>query len=339
MKAWFALSALLIGLVEAKAQSSPCAAPHPYAGDVSPHRERFIRVFGACLSLLDWGGHGPVMVFLPGYGDSAHIFDDIAPAFTDRFHVVGLTPRGFPPSNAPAHGYTIAQLANDVVSVIDTLGSRSAILVGHSISGAVITQFGESHPHRLAAAVYLDAAFDFGPGYQRGRRPGKPTPLDTTSSTYRAWQGRYSDSLLSRTILNAARTEDLVWQLDSAEAARRHALVAPLVAEVRSHQHQPWQVTAPVLSLYALGSFDRAYGWLTPLSDQWDAALANYAANASDIRAEQSTLVTRARNAKTIEFDSGHYVFIDRRDAILAAMRKFLLPALSRVPPPARPSS
>ena len=89
----------------------------------------------------------------------------------------------------------------------------------------------------------------------------------------------------------------------------------------------------------ALGSFDRAYGWLTPLSDQWDAALANYAANASDIRAEQSTLVTRARNAKTIELDSGHYVFIDRRDAVLAAMRKFLLPGLSRVPPPARPSS
>jgi hypothetical protein len=112
------------------------------------------------------------------------------------------------------------------------------------------------------AAVYLDAAFDFGPGYQRGRRPGRPLPADTTSITYRAWQERYSDSLLSRSILNAARTEGFVWQLDSANAARRNALDTPLVTEVRSHQHEPWRVTAPVLSLYALASITGLGGFI-----------------------------------------------------------------------------
>jgi hypothetical protein len=79
-----------------------------------------------------------------------------------------------------------------------------------------------------------------------------------------------------------------------------------------------------VLSLYALASFDRAYGWLTPRSPEWDAAHAYYAANAKDIRAEQSMLAARARNAKIIELDSGHYVFIDQRDAVVADMRQFL---------------
>src|ERR1700682_5097570 len=87
--------------------------------DRSRHGVRTIWANGAQLELLDWGGKGRLLVFLPGYGDSAHIFDDLAPAFTDHFHVVGLTPRGFPPSSAPDSGYTIAQLARDVGSVMD----------------------------------------------------------------------------------------------------------------------------------------------------------------------------------------------------------------------------
>src|SRR5947209_12662446 len=70
-------------------------------------------------SVADWGGEGPLLSFLPGFGTGAHIFDGLAPAFTDHFHVIALTPRGFPPSSAPDAGYTIAQLAADVLGGVD----------------------------------------------------------------------------------------------------------------------------------------------------------------------------------------------------------------------------
>jgi len=35
------------------------------------------------------------MILLTGAGDNAHVYDEFAYQFTDRFHVVGITRRGF----------------------------------------------------------------------------------------------------------------------------------------------------------------------------------------------------------------------------------------------------
>lgn len=112
--------------------------------DRSPHVERFLDINGARLQLLDWGGHGPVLLFMPGFGNGAHIFDELAPAFTERFHTLAVTPRGFPPSSAPDSGYAITQLAHDVRGLLDSLQVSTAVLAGHSISGAVLTHLQDS---------------------------------------------------------------------------------------------------------------------------------------------------------------------------------------------------
>jgi pimeloyl-ACP methyl ester carboxylesterase len=36
------------------------------------------------LHYLDWGGKGDTILFLHGLGDTPHIFDDIAPTFTNQ---------------------------------------------------------------------------------------------------------------------------------------------------------------------------------------------------------------------------------------------------------------
>jgi len=37
------------------------------------------------LEVLDWGGKGKPILFLTGLGNSAHVFSDFAPRFTNRF--------------------------------------------------------------------------------------------------------------------------------------------------------------------------------------------------------------------------------------------------------------
>ena len=62
--------------------------------DRSPHESGFVTVAGGIrLHYLDWGGSGPVLLFLTAIGCNAHIFDGFAPRFTDRFHVLALTRR------------------------------------------------------------------------------------------------------------------------------------------------------------------------------------------------------------------------------------------------------
>ena len=113
----------------------------------------------ASLEILDWGGSGPPLVFLSGLGNSAHVFDDFAPQFTDSFHVLGITRRGFGASTGvPAA--KLDSLAGDLRAVIDSLHLASVVLVGHSIAGEEMTRFAESNPARCAGLVYLDAAYD-----------------------------------------------------------------------------------------------------------------------------------------------------------------------------------
>jgi len=76
--------------------------------DTSGHKISFVTVEqGVQLEVLDWGGTGQTLVLLTGVGDNAHVFDEFAYQFNDRFHVIGITRRGFGRSSQPAHGYDL----------------------------------------------------------------------------------------------------------------------------------------------------------------------------------------------------------------------------------------
>ena len=62
---------------------------------------------GVELEVLDWGGTGKAMVLLTGGGDNAHVYDQFAFQFTDYFHVIGITRRGYLPSSQPRNGYDV----------------------------------------------------------------------------------------------------------------------------------------------------------------------------------------------------------------------------------------
>src|SRR5262245_54754825 len=88
------------------------------------------------------------------------MFDVFAPRFTDRFHVLGITRRGYGASSKPEHGYDIATLAGDIRTTLDRLGIQRAVLIGHSIAGDELTKVASAFGDRVSALVYLDAAYD-----------------------------------------------------------------------------------------------------------------------------------------------------------------------------------
>ena len=130
--------------------------------DQSPHRERMVSVETTVkLETLDWGGSGPAVVLLAGAGNTAHVFDDFAPKLTARYHVYGITRRGFGRSSAPISGYLADSLGDDVLAVIDSLAIQRPVLIGHSIAGQELSSIGSRHPERVAGLVYLDAGYQY----------------------------------------------------------------------------------------------------------------------------------------------------------------------------------
>jgi len=116
------------------------------------------------LEVVDWGGNGPPLVFLSGLGNTAHIFDTFGPKFIPEYHVFGITRRGYGVSSSPAPdpvNYRADQLGDDILKVIDILGLKKPVLVGHSIAGEELSSIGSRYPARIAGLIYLDAGYPF----------------------------------------------------------------------------------------------------------------------------------------------------------------------------------
>jgi pimeloyl-ACP methyl ester carboxylesterase len=112
------------------------------------------------LEVIDWGGRGRAVVLLAGGGDTAHIYDQFAPKLTPEYHVFGITRRGFGASSKPKTGYSAESLANDVLHVLDALKLERPVLAGHSAAGEEMSSIGARYSNRIAALIYLDAAWD-----------------------------------------------------------------------------------------------------------------------------------------------------------------------------------
>jgi non-heme chloroperoxidase len=136
-----------------------------WAIDSSKHTVQFVTVEpGVKLEVLDWGGTGRPMVLLTGLGNNAHIFDGFADKLTSKYHVYGITRRGYGVSDTPpvsGDAYSANRLGDDVVAVIDKLRLEKPVLVGHSIAGEELSSIGSRFPERVAGLIYLDAGYPY----------------------------------------------------------------------------------------------------------------------------------------------------------------------------------
>ena len=126
-------------------------------------KTQLIRVApGVSLEVIDWGGTGPPLIFLAGLGNTAHVFDNFAPKFVPKYHAYGITRRGFGASSTPAPddaNYTADQLGDDVRKVMDVLGLKKPVLIGHSIGGEELSSIGSRYADEVAGLIYLDAGY------------------------------------------------------------------------------------------------------------------------------------------------------------------------------------
>ena len=163
-------------------QKSSKATAWSLPTDPSSHTVQFVTVEpGVKLEVLNWGGTGRPLVFLAGLGNTAHVFDNFAPKLTGKYHVYGITRRGFGESSYPTpsgNNYSSDRLGDDVLAVIAALHLNKPVLVGHSIAGEEMSSIGSRHPEKVSGLMYLDSggAYAF---YDRARGDLQLDMIDT----------------------------------------------------------------------------------------------------------------------------------------------------------------
>lgn len=114
----------------------------------------------------------PPMVLLHALGEDSSTWDEVRPAFEERFRVVAVDCRGHGASGRPGD-YSFELMRDDLLGVLDQLGFERVTLVGHSMGAGVCLRVAEEHPERVERLVMEDVA----PPYPRtGFDVGDPPP-------------------------------------------------------------------------------------------------------------------------------------------------------------------
>lgn len=223
----------------------------------SPPRRTTVQVQGVRLEYLDYGGSGPGLVFLPGLGDSPHAYDEIAPHFTHRFHVVSYARRGHGGSEARGP-WDVPTLAEDLRELLDSLHMPRAILAGWSMGGAEITALAERHPERVAGVVFLDTYDLSGPEYRAmlAAYPVSyaPDPRDRASvDAFTRWWKESAAPDVAWTPAMKAELADL-YRVEPDGSVQLHvtdSLEAAFLGALLAYQPKYQLIRAPVLAFWA----------------------------------------------------------------------------------------
>jgi len=120
-------------------------------------------------------GQGEPLVFIPSTAFSGEVWKPFqVPALSKSLNLVIHDPRGCGRSTVSQEVYTLDQMANDVVALLDHLGIRSAHVLGHSMGGRIGLSMTLNFPGRVKSLIL--AASGSGPAARTGPDciPGLP---------------------------------------------------------------------------------------------------------------------------------------------------------------------
>lgn len=123
-------------------------------------------------------GQGEPLVLIPSTAFSADVWKPFqVPGLSKSLNLITHDPRGCGRSTVKQEVYTIDQMANDVVALLDHLGIRSAHVLGHSMGGRIGLSMALNFPGRVKSLIL--AASGSGPAARPGSDciPGLPHRL------------------------------------------------------------------------------------------------------------------------------------------------------------------
>ena len=97
----------------------------------------------------------PVVVLSNSLGSTHRMWDAQIADLQRHFRVVRYDTRGHGDSPVPAGPYSIDDLADDLVALLDRLGVARASLVGLSLGGMTVMRVAARNPDRVARLVFL----------------------------------------------------------------------------------------------------------------------------------------------------------------------------------------
>ena len=269
------------------------------------------------LQFWDWGTDGkPALILVHGGLDHARMWDWVARALRDDYHVYALDLRGHGNSAwAPGAMYSLAEHVLDLATLADIIKGFPLTIVGHSLGGVITLLYSGLYPDRVKKAVVIE-----GLGPPPNHRVHKPA-----SDRLRNW-------------IEAVR---------KLEQRTPHSYPNLQEAVARMKEANPFLSDAVAEHLTLHGTNWNSDGSITWKFDNYARPFPPYGTNIDDMKevlghiecptllfwgrkswAQDPEIDGRAgviRNHRLVKVDNaGHWVHHDQLDLFLAETKKFL---------------
>jgi 3-oxoadipate enol-lactonase len=158
---------------------------------------------------FDQIGAGEPLLFHHGYTGSHDSWAGIVDRLEDRYQCTVMDCRGAADSAHPEDGYTVAQMANDVIGMADHLGLQSFTYIGHSMGGVIGMQLGLEYADRLTKLILVAPA----------PADGIAMPEEMRAEYRKPWDDKDRGALLRRQLAGNAReygADNVASQVDRA---------------------------------------------------------------------------------------------------------------------------
>lgn len=112
-----------------------------------------VKVNGAELEVNQYPRNGETIVFIHFSGGNLAQWNGIVPYFTDKYHIITLDLRGHGKSDKVVNGYTLDNMATDIIGVMNQLEINKAHIVGSSLGGEIAVNIAAHFPERIQSIV------------------------------------------------------------------------------------------------------------------------------------------------------------------------------------------
>ena len=245
---------------------------------------------------VEKGGSGELaLVFLHYWGGTSRTWNKVVAELKDRFTTVTYDARGWGQSDKSAAGYTLADLADEALSLIQTLGIKSYVLVGHSLGGKVSQLIASRNPEGLQGLVLV--------------APAPPTPLrfldEMRETQIHAYDNRENVLQTIKFLSSRMPAPTVVEQIveDSMSGSREATLAYPTASIREDISSEISKINVPTLVL--AGELDQL----------------------DSVEQHKREVVARISNAQfTIVKGSGHLIPIDEPVQLAKEIASFVTP-------------
>lgn len=199
------------------------------------------------LEVEERGAGEPSLVFLHYWGGTHRTWNKVAAELQSSYRIVTYDMRGWGQSGATENGYSIAALADEATALLQHLGLKKYVLIGHSMGGKVAQLVASRNPAELVGLILV--------------APATPTPShlpdEAKQQQVHAYDNR--DTVIQTIAFLTARTPDAetVEQIvqDSLSGTPEAKLAWPISAMLEDISPEVSKITVPTLVL--AGEHDR----------------------------------------------------------------------------------